>query len=133
MSLGTGSSLIIASISALFMFSGMQMYLPWFITTHIRTILGGYLGSLLFVFILTAIGNLETIIFGKSFQIKLFPEVIFSLFLAVVSSAVVHRVAATTCVLFSIIQLHYINKYSQKVYAVVVPTIASVHTGKKKK
>lgn len=113
LALGTGSSLIIASISALFMFSGMQMYLPWFITTHIRTILGGYLGSLLFVFILTAIGNLETIIFGKSFQIKLFPEgttkhilihfflinfvlVIFSLFLAVVSSAVVHRVAATT-------------------------------------
>ena len=132
MAVSSGVSLLLASISVLFLFSGIQMYLSWFVTTHLYTIFGGYLGSLLFVFLLTAIGNLESCAFGKSFQMKIFPEVTFCLLLAVFSSALVHRVCATTCFLFSIIQLYYINKYSQKVYAIPVP-VQNVQTGRKKK
>ncbi|KAF5308958.1 hypothetical protein FQR65_LT00040 [Abscondita terminalis] len=132
MAVSSGVSLLLSAISALFLFSGVQMYLPWLVATHLRTILGGYLGSLLFIFLLTAIGNLESYVFGKSFQMKIFPEVIFCLLMAVFSSALVHRVCATTCFLFSIIQLYYINKYSQKVYAVPVPA-QSIQVGRKKK
>ncbi|KAK4872135.1 hypothetical protein RN001_016259 [Aquatica leii] len=132
MAVSSGASLLLSSISALFLFSGMQMYLSWLVTTHLRTILGGYLGSLLFTCFLTAVGNLESCMFGKSFQMKVFPEVIFCLLMAVFSSALVHRVCATTCFLFSLIQLYYINKYSQKVYAVPVP-VQTVQVGRKKK
>ncbi|KAF5294863.1 hypothetical protein FQA39_LY00347 [Lamprigera yunnana] len=132
MAVSSGASLLLSSISALFLFSGMQMYLSWLVATHLRTILGGYLGSLLFIFLLTAVGNLESALFGKSFQMKVFPEVVFCMLMAVFSSALVHRVCATTCFLFSIIQLHYINKYSQKVYAIPVPVQTGVVIRKKK-
>ena len=39
------------------------------------TILGGFLGSQIFVFALTAINNFENMNFGRNFQSKLFPEV----------------------------------------------------------
>lgn len=50
------------------------MYKPWLTSSQVHTILGGYLGSILFVFSLTALGNLETYLFGKTVQVKLFPE-----------------------------------------------------------
>ncbi|KAL3289507.1 hypothetical protein HHI36_022924 [Cryptolaemus montrouzieri] len=118
MSVSTGVSFILATISAVLIFSGMQMYKPWLNSSQIHTIFGGYLGSLFFTFSLTAIGNLESCIFGKTFQVKIFPEALSSILLAVLASGMIHRVCATTCLLISGCALYYINKYSQKVYAV---------------
>jgi protein KRTCAP2 homolog len=50
----------------------MQIYKTHLASTQLMTILGGYLGSLVFIFILTAISNLEMSLFGKHFQSKIF-------------------------------------------------------------
>ncbi|XP_017776259.1 PREDICTED: protein KRTCAP2 homolog [Nicrophorus vespilloides] len=132
MAMSSGISFTIALISAVLIFSGMQMYKPWLVSSQMHTILGGYLGSILFIFIVTACGNLGNVVFGKSMQVKLFPEVAFSLALAIFSTGSIHRVSATTCVLFSLVALYYINKHSQKVYATPITT-NSAPSGKKRK
>ncbi|XP_071055865.1 protein KRTCAP2 homolog [Onthophagus taurus] len=124
-------SFVVALIVSLLLFSGMQMYKQWFISTQLNHFVGGYLGSLLFVFSFTAVGNLEASVFGKSFQSKMFPEVIICLLLALFSTATLHRVCVTTCLLFSSISLYYINGYSQKIH-VPVNVASNVHLGKKK-
>ncbi|KAJ8986215.1 hypothetical protein NQ317_009921 [Molorchus minor] len=143
MVLTTGTSLLVSSISSVLIFSGMQMFKPWFSSSQFHTILGGYLGSLFFTLFLTAIGNLENYFFGKSFQTKLFPEgiknnklrnvsVVFSLLVSLFASATIHRVCGSSCLLMSLCALYYINKYSQKVYAIHTAPPA-VQSGKKKK
>nr|XP_023024327.1 protein KRTCAP2 homolog [Leptinotarsa decemlineata] len=128
----TKMSLILASISSVLIFSGMQMFKPWFSSSQLHTLLGGYLGSLLFILILTGLGNLETCIFGKSFQVKLFPEVSLSLLVSLFASATIHRVCGTSCLLISLCALYYMNQYSQKVHTIQsVPAVGQ--SGKKKK
>lgn len=131
MSVTSGISFVLSSILTVLLFSGMQMYRGWLASSQLHTILGGYIGSLLFIFALTALGNLETTVFGKSFQQKLFPEVVFSLIFSLIASGLVHRVATTTCFLFSMVALYYMNRISQETYAVPVPTM-SLHMKKRK-
>ncbi|KAF7287738.1 protein KRTCAP2 homolog [Rhynchophorus ferrugineus] len=131
MAVATKTSFILSSISCLLLFSSMQIWKTWLASSSQNTLLGGVLGSFLFTFSLTAIGNLETLILGKSYNLGLFPEVILSFIVAVLAAASVHRVAGTSCLLLSLLALFYINKFSQKVYAQVVPQ--QIPTGKKKK
>ncbi|XP_014606896.1 protein KRTCAP2 homolog [Polistes fuscatus] len=131
MSVTSGISFILSSIITVLLFSGMQMYRAWLTSSQLHTILGGYVGSLLFLFVLTALGNLEATVFGKSFQQKLFPEVVFSLIISLISSGLVHRVATTTCFLFSMVTLYYMNRISQETYAVPIPAM-SMHSKKRK-
>ncbi|EZA61320.1 KRTCAP2-like protein [Ooceraea biroi] len=98
----------------------MQMYKAWLSSSQLGTVLGGWMGSLLFMCTLTAVGNLESILFGKYFQQKLLPEVVFSLTLSLIASALIHRVSTTTCLIFSMIALYYMNRISQETYGVSV-------------
>ncbi|XP_076684118.1 protein KRTCAP2 homolog [Andrena cerasifolii] len=132
MSVNSGVSFALSSVLTVLIFSGMQIYKTWLGSSQLYTILGGYIGSVLFICILTAVGNLETTIFGKSFQQKLFPEVMFSLVVSLLASGLVHRVATTTCFLFSMIALYYINRISQATYSVPVTVATSMHTKKRK-
>jgi len=80
-------------------------------STQPLTIVTGFLNSLLFVFLLTAVSNLEMMSFGPSFQTKL-GEVILCLLFACAAAGVVHRVSVTTCLIFSLIALYRLTRIS---------------------
>ncbi|KAJ4434873.1 hypothetical protein ANN_23444 [Periplaneta americana] len=170
----SGTSFVLSSVLTVLLFSGMQMYRQWLASSQLHTILGGYLGSVLFILVLTvslkflsnryasplvhsltniqAVGNLESTLFGKGFQTKLFPEkkykyqygdsyisnffygfisVFSCLIVALTASGMVHRVCTTTCFLFSMVGLYYVNRISQQTHAAPVPP-QPVPTKKKK-
>uniref|UniRef100_A0A0K8TP07 Uncharacterized protein n=1 Tax=Tabanus bromius TaxID=304241 RepID=A0A0K8TP07_TABBR len=125
----SGVSLILASAFSILLFSTMQMYKTWFAASQLNTIIGGYLGSWLFIFYLTAVSNLEAVVLGKGFQSKFFPEITFCLLAAMAACGMIHRVCTTTCVIFSLVGLYFVNKISQKFHT----TTAQVEIISKKK
>nr|CAH0098090.1 unnamed protein product [Daphnia galeata] len=116
MAISSSQSFLVASVLSLLVFSGMQMYKHLLVSSQPLTLFGGFLGSVLFSFILTAVGNLEATLFGKSFQMKLFPEVLICLGIALTASGMVHRICTTVCLVLSLVHLYHINLLSQKMY-----------------
>ncbi|XP_038208420.1 protein KRTCAP2 homolog isoform X2 [Zerene cesonia] len=119
MAVNSATSFVLSSILTLLIFSGMQMYKPILVKSPITIIFGGYLGSLMFMFFVTAVGNLEATLFGKNFQLKL-PEIILSMAISLIAAGMVHRICFTTCLIFSLMTIYYMNKLSQKTYATAV-------------
>lgn len=52
----------------------MQIYKQQLAGQQSMTIVGGFLGSELFILAITAVSNFEMALFGSNFQAKLFPE-----------------------------------------------------------
>ena len=91
MALSEGSSFPVAAILSILTFSAMQMAKITLASSQLMTILGGFCGSVLFVFLLTAIGNLEQIALGKGTQTKL-PETLICLLASMFAAGSIHRV-----------------------------------------
>jgi hypothetical protein len=132
MAVSSAASFLLSATLAVLLFAGMQLYKVQLASHEWTTILGGFLGSLLFCLILTAVNNFENAMFGKGFQAQLFPEVVLCMVAALFASGLVHRVCVTTCFLFSIMDIYYINKLSQVTYAPPVALLQAVKSGKKK-
>ncbi|KAL7644940.1 UNVERIFIED_CONTAM: hypothetical protein RMT77_004757 [Armadillidium vulgare] len=131
MAVNTSTSLGVSLICCILVFSGLQMYRVVFSSSRLLTLVAGYSASWLFIFLLTAVSNLETIMFGKGFQAKLIPEVVISLVISCFAAAMVHRVSVTVCFLCSILALYYLNKLSHGHYH-SSQTSVSAHTKKKR-
>ncbi|CAL4174852.1 unnamed protein product [Meganyctiphanes norvegica] len=127
----TSASLGLALLCSILVFSGLQMYKTQLGSNRLNTLVAGYLASWLFIFMLTALNNLENMMFGKGFQAKLIPEVFLSLLLACSAAGMVHRVSVTVCILCSILGLYYINKLSTSIYS--APSAPQMQSAKKKK
>uniref|UniRef100_UPI00398E68C8 dolichyl-diphosphooligosaccharide--protein glycosyltransferase subunit KCP2-like isoform X2 n=1 Tax=Pristiophorus japonicus TaxID=55135 RepID=UPI00398E68C8 len=56
----------------------------------------GFVGSYLFIFSLTALNNLENMMFGMGFEASFFPEVLSCFILALYTSYQVHPVSCTS-------------------------------------
>jgi hypothetical protein len=89
------TSFLIATLLAVVTFATMQVYKVPLGSSQVMTIAGGFLGSVFFLFILTALGNLERVWLGKDYKTSLFPEVVLCFFLSILISGLVHRVCST--------------------------------------
>ncbi|CAF1066880.1 unnamed protein product [Rotaria sordida] len=103
------SSFLISLLISLLLFASMQLFRTQLGSSQPLTIVGGFIGSL-------AISNFEMNTFGPNYQARVFPEVVICLFISMICSAFVHRVCVTTCLIFSLIALYYINRISTSVY-----------------
>eukprot|EP01114_Cavostelium_apophysatum_P020269 TRINITY_DN674_c0_g1_i1.p2 TRINITY_DN674_c0_g1~~TRINITY_DN674_c0_g1_i1.p2 ORF type:complete len:129 (+),score=21.29 TRINITY_DN674_c0_g1_i1:151-537(+) len=119
-----GTTVAISGFLFLITLSGLMLGSNKLASAPQLHIVGGFISSLLFVFALLIIGNLER-------ETK-WPEVILSLFIAMIFAASVHRVSVTTCVIFSLAELAWLNAASKKVNE-AKPVAAAVSPQTKKR
>ena len=85
-----------------------EMYRGKLASSELYTILGGFVSSLLFLVLLTFIGNFQETIGARTG----WGAVIVAEAVALIAASTVHRVCITTCFLFSAALLYEVNKIS---------------------
>jgi len=128
MPLNESASFLVSTVLSVLTFSTMQILKPAIASTPVMTVVGGVIGALLFLFLLTAVGNLEKCAFGSGFASK-WVEVSACLAVAVVASGSVHRVSATCCLLFSSVALWGLVQLTNEVYGTGVGIIPGAAVG----
>ncbi|XP_027339250.1 protein KRTCAP2 homolog [Abrus precatorius] len=105
---GSGSSMMYSFLLFTVILSLQEMYRGKLASSELFTILGGFISSLLFLVLLTFIGNFqETIGARTGWGAVLIAEAV-----ALIAASTVHRVCITTCFLFSAVLLYEVNKIS---------------------
>jgi hypothetical protein len=115
MPLNESATFVVSTVLSVLTFSTMQLLKPILAASPFMTVVGGVIGSVLFLLLLTAVGNLEKSFFGSQIASK-WSEVAACVVAAIAASASVHRVSATTCFLFSGLVLHAMFMLSNEVY-----------------
>ncbi len=122
--LNESASFVVSLSLSCVAFCAMMVLKPTLSATQLGTVGGGAMGSLVFLFLLTAVGNLEKTLLGRHFAAR-WAEVAFCMLVSAAMSATVHRVCATTCIVFSLLLLHGLHRLSQEVYEGDAITAAS--------
>lgn len=105
---GPGNSMLYSFLLFVVTLSLQQMYKEKLASTELYTIFGGFVSALIFLLVLTFIGNFqETMGARTGWGAALMAE-----FIALVTAGSVHRVCITTCFLFSVGILYEVNKLS---------------------
>jgi signal transduction histidine kinase len=133
MALSTSASAVVSLTLSAMLFAGMQYFKVQLASSEWLTILGGFLGSVLFTLLLTAFNNLEAVLFDDYFQAKLFPEVAACLVMSMFACSLVHRVCVTTCLIFSCVALYYVSQISAGIYQAPVDAAAQKLKSKKRR
>ncbi|XP_075146938.1 protein KRTCAP2 homolog [Haematobia irritans] len=120
-------SAIISCILSLVIFGTLRFYAEWFTSTQLTTLFGGFVSSFIFLFSLTSLSNFEMFLFGDDFACKFIPEVVICLLISVLSAGVVHRVCATTCIIFSLLALYFVDRISNDCYHKAVTSESILH------
>ncbi|KAJ0257552.1 Dolichyl-diphosphooligosaccharide--protein glycosyltransferase subunit KCP2 [Hirschfeldia incana] len=110
---GVGTSMLGSVLIFTVVLSLQEVYRGKLASSELFTILGGFTSSLLFLFSLTFIGNLQESSGMKSG----WGAVIVAEIIALVAASTVHRVCITTCFLFSAGLLYEMSKISGYVHA----------------
>eukprot|EP00164_Ancoracysta_twista_P003616 GFYU01004845.1.p2 GENE.GFYU01004845.1~~GFYU01004845.1.p2 ORF type:complete len:130 (+),score=38.82 GFYU01004845.1:39-428(+) len=106
-------SFLFCVVLSIIVFALLQAQKPFFAGSEMGTIAGGIVASLIFVFSLTAIGNLEQMV-GKSETHWI--EVFLAMMIAGFAAGSVHRVCVTVCILSSFGWSYYLNNLAHSTY-----------------
>ncbi|KAJ7965508.1 KRTCAP2-like [Quillaja saponaria] len=105
---GPGSSMTYSFLLFTVILSLQEIYRGKLASSEFFTILGGFISSLLFLVLLTLIGNFqETLGIRTGWGAVIIAEAV-----ALIAASTVHRVCITTCFLFSAGILYEVNKLS---------------------
>ncbi|XP_051150068.1 uncharacterized protein LOC127264535 [Andrographis paniculata] len=104
----SGTSMSYSLLLFIATLSLQEMYRAKLASSELYTILGGFTSSLIFLFLLTFIGNYQEISGIKTG----WGAVIIAETVALIAAGTVHRVCITTCFLFSAGLLYEVNKLS---------------------
>ncbi|KAL3845501.1 hypothetical protein ACJIZ3_002904 [Penstemon smallii] len=105
---GAGSSMLYSFLLFVITLSLQEMYRSTLASSKLFTILGGFTSSLIFLLLLTFIGNYQ-----ETSGIKTgWGAVIIAETVALIAAGTVHGVCITTCFLFSAVLLYEVNKLS---------------------
>lgn len=131
MPLDTKLSFALSSLLAVTTLAVTQAFKTQLAESKSMTIVGGGVGSIFFLFLITAIGNGESLMFGKGFELQFVPEVVFALAVSCAVAGSIHRVSITCCLAFSLTILYFMNIISQQVHA--VPEVPVKQSSKKRR
>ncbi|KAI3464553.1 hypothetical protein Pfo_021216 [Paulownia fortunei] len=105
---GSGSSMLYSFLLFVATLSLQEVYRAKLASSEFFTILGGFTSSLIFLLLLTFIGNYqETCGIRTGWGAVIIAEAV-----ALIAASTVHRVCITTCFLFSAGLLYEVNKLS---------------------
>ncbi|KAI3686912.1 hypothetical protein L1987_80602 [Smallanthus sonchifolius] len=104
----SGNSMVYSLLLFVVTLSLQEMYRGKLASSELFTILGGFTSSLVFLFLLTFIGNYQ-----ETSGVKTgWGAVILAEAVALIAAGTVHRVCITTCFLFSAVILYEVTKIS---------------------
>uniref|UniRef100_A0A0M3HQC3 Dolichyl-diphosphooligosaccharide--protein glycosyltransferase subunit KCP2 n=1 Tax=Ascaris lumbricoides TaxID=6252 RepID=A0A0M3HQC3_ASCLU len=124
------ASSIISSLFVVMILGGVQLMKAELAATRPGTLIAGILCSVIFVFVLTAVSNMQMASVGDGARAGLL-EVVICMLLAMIAAATVHRVSVTVCLLLCIFFAFILSNVAHTRYS--VPVVQQSIAVKKKK